>query len=779
MGQVLNRVKCPSCNYTSRIFEPFNMLSLPFPNVTEVLFRCIVIRRATALNCSKTLSFSDNIRNRSLKPPSKQLIAEEYIVPMSRVADITELKPHLTKICDIEQERLKLYTVIMNTEDDMVTLSENISLTLIQDNKYGPCSGYSNIEKSDELTNRTTTIIAFELTLNPRVEQNEEGLSLDTSVAEIKDTDETKKSKMHALSRLYGNEEECRLYDTNPTLLARYLSESMWPRSAADIVIGLRVDAIDQRSHWFPGTVVEVTRSNSVGSKASKVAKSEKMKIKVHFDNFSTKWDLTYTLDEISSGKVKPLYSFSHPRDSPIEIQAFHALSHKPLALFGLPFFTHCYSEWSNARAGAQILAQASRFLEGEPHNIRQVDENNILAYGAADTKNADAQRRCKEAQDAIAKAIDILLDADKRYVNHILFGLSDGMDKCTTLVSKLEKQMSLLSPFLPFDLLVYDATSSPTPTKNNNEPEPGLSPFTFSLDRTFGNCINARQEIIICWKEIKKLPTGERLYYYSPPRIFSHKESFQHLRKRHDQIKERSGGDIQNAMNIDSCLDEFCNEQQLNESECWRCPKCKDLREGIQRMNLWRLPDLLIFHLKRFNCSARWREKITNKINFPLTGLNMKEWCDKQSPIMEGCGDDCVYDLIGVVNHYGGMTSGHYIAVSKATACSPEGSEEVEHYFNGAGVHAFGGTDEKEVQPTLWKLIRSKEKDANNAQSRAAKALSESAAESSEPLWLQFDDESVEPIPPSEVVTETAYVLFYRRRRIDPSNIAKYSTIE
>jgi len=236
---------------------------------------------------------------------------------------------------------------------------------------------------------------------------------------------------------------------------------------------------------------------------------------------------------------------------------------------------------------------------------------------------------------------------------------------------------------------------------------------------------------------------------------------------------------DKSNGLHIGSCLDNFCKENQLDESQCWRCPKCKDIREGRQRMTLWRLPDVLTFHVKRFNCSAQLTEKITDKIDFPLTGLNMREWCDKQSPLIKGPDDDCTYDLIGVVNHYGTMTDGHYIAVGKATACSPEGSEEVEHYFNGAGVYAFSSTDEKEVQPSLWNFIWGKDKDANNLQSKAAQALAKSAAESAEPLWLQFNDDKVEPIPPSEVVTDSAYVLFYRRRRIDPSNIAKYSSME
>jgi hypothetical protein len=60
-----------------------------------------------------------------------------------------------------------------------------------------------------------------------------------------------------------------------------------------------------------------------------------------------------------------------------------------------------------------------------------------------------------------------------------------------------------------------------------------------------------------------------------------------------------------------------------------------------------------------------------------------------------------------------------------------------------------------------------------------AANATARSATESAEPLWLQFDDDLVEPIPPRNVVSELAYVLFYRRRRMTPANIAKYSTLE
>jgi len=345
---------------------------------------------------------------------------------------------------------------------------------------------------------------------------------------------------------------------------------------------------------------------------------------------------------------------------------------------------------------------------------------------------------------------------------------------------------LSEVLPLLPFDVCVT-AANSPLGT-NNDE-----APFPFSLVRTIGNYMNARHSLVLDWHEkpdntnsskssSKKHSEGSKQYLYNPPFIATHKQSRAVLHANQKDLPpngnplKRHPSSSHGGLHIGVCLTEFCKEQQLDATGCWRCPVCKLEREGKQSMTLWKLPDLLTFHLKRFNASSRWREKISTRVDFPLTGLNMREWCDAESPLIQESDDEAfIYDLVGVVNHYGGMTGGHYVATCKATTCGPDGDEDVAFNFNGAGVSEFG-TSEEGVAPSSRGLraLSSRNKEKDSSSNAAAKAVSESA----EPLWLQFDDDLVEPLPPRNVVSETAYVLFYRRRRMQPSNIAKYSSL-
>jgi len=262
----------------------------------------------------------------------------------------------------------------------------------------------------------------------------------------------------------------------------------------------------------------------------------------------------------------------------------------------------------------------------------------------------------------------------------------------------------------------------------------------------------------------------------YVPLAVHIDSETAEILEELKAKAATGSSGHNSGGIPLGACLSEYCKIQSLDDG--WSCPKCGKVSEGKQSLDLWRLPDILTMHIKRFNCSARWREKITTKVNFPLSGLDMSEWCHDESPSMQGPGNESnTYDLIGVMNHYGGMTGGHYVATCKATACSREGREEVAHGFNGAGSGKATIADEDADGQSGWSFGR--QKSEVNFNKLAAIQTGKATEESAEPLWLQFDDEMVEPIAPQHVVSEMAYVLFYRRRQMTPSNVSRYSVLE
>ena len=87
-----------------------------------------------------------------------------------------------------------------------------------------------------------------------------------------------------------------------------------------------------------------------------------------------------YTIDHFTEGRVRPLYSHASPRVKPTEFIIHHRYTDRMTRmsnLFGQSFYVQCANEWSTARAGAQILAQASRFLKqsSEPAGPVDVDD--------------------------------------------------------------------------------------------------------------------------------------------------------------------------------------------------------------------------------------------------------------------------------------------------------------------------------------------------------------------------------------------------------------------
>ncbi|KAL2820870.1 hypothetical protein BDW59DRAFT_112294 [Aspergillus cavernicola] len=108
-------------------------------------------------------------------------------------------------------------------------------------------------------------------------------------------------------------------------------------------------------------------------------------------------------------------------------------------------------------------------------------------------------------------------------------------------------------------------------------------------------------------------------------------------------------------------CLDEFNKEEILSENDAWYCPRCKEHRRASKKFELWKTPDILVMHLKRFSASRGFRDKLDIMVDFPTEGLDLTG--------RVGAPDDgkgLIYDLFAVDNHYGGLGGGHYTAYAK-----------------------------------------------------------------------------------------------------------------
>ena len=154
--------------------------------------------------------------------------------------------------------------------------------------------------------------------------------------------------------------------------------------------------------------------------------------------------------------------------------------------------------------------------------------------------------------------------------------------------------------------------------------------------------------------------------------------------------------------INLYDCLNLFNSEEILDGDNEWYCNKCKKHVDAVKKMDVYKSPYYLIFQLKRFKQDNEGTSifnifnssKNTTFIDFPVTNLDLSNY------ILSENNQGGIYDLIGVINHYGGESFGHYTA----------------YCLNGK-------------------------------------------------KWMEYNDEYVAEIKKGNIITNAAYVLFYRRR--------------
>jgi len=154
----------------------------------------------------------------------------------------------------------------------------------------------------------------------------------------------------------------------------------------------------------------------------------------------------------------------------------------------------------------------------------------------------------------------------------------------------------------------------------------------------------------------------------------------------------------------LGDCLEKFVEPETIPGGE-WRCSKCKDFQVAEKELAIFRLPQILVLHLKRFSMGSSSssmfggifggggnKSKINTSVKFPTEGFDVREYLALESP-ERSLGATTLYDLIGVVNHSGSLNGGHYVA-----DCRNRDDKQWYH-FNDS--HVRGGAGKGSLSPS------------------------------------------------------------------------------
>mmetsp|Transcript_32975 Transcript_32975/g.87139 ORF Transcript_32975/g.87139 Transcript_32975/m.87139 type:complete len:497 (+) Transcript_32975:67-1557(+) len=151
------------------------------------------------------------------------------------------------------------------------------------------------------------------------------------------------------------------------------------------------------------------------------------------------------------------------------------------------------------------------------------------------------------------------------------------------------------------------------------------------------------------------------------------------HTSRRFDPFLYLSVPVTKDMSNVTDAISKYLEKEVLEGDEKWHCEKCKRKVSASKKIDLWKLPPVLVLHLKRFDFDAKTQkfEKTENRLNMKLSSLDLTEFCSSDQR------DGATYSVTCVANHSGAFGSGHYTATCRVGGPGPSSW----HYFNDSTV--------------------------------------------------------------------------------------------
>lgn len=129
-------------------------------------------------------------------------------------------------------------------------------------------------------------------------------------------------------------------------------------------------------------------------------------------------------------------------------------------------------------------------------------------------------------------------------------------------------------------------------------------------------------------------------------------------LRAAASQMKELGEAESPAApVHLSQCVKSYTTPEHL---EGVQCDKCRCPVNAQKQLELWRLPQVVVVTLKRFQHTAYGSSKVNTQVEIPINQL------DFGPSLAEGAPPSSQYELFGFVDHHGIMGGGHYLATTR-----------------------------------------------------------------------------------------------------------------
>ena len=109
-------------------------------------------------------------------------------------------------------------------------------------------------------------------------------------------------------------------------------------------------------------------------------------------------------------------------------------------------------------------------------------------------------------------------------------------------------------------------------------------------------------------------------------------------------QKTDKAEEDENRPIHLFDCIKLFTTQEKLSADDSWFCPQCQQFVQATKKLDLWKLPDILIVHLKRFQYNRYWRDKVTSLVQFPIEDMDLSPFVT--NPRMQ---ENNMYDLYAV----------------------------------------------------------------------------------------------------------------------------------